>query len=224
MRDSVVQDVRYAIRTFRRRPGFTAVALVTLALGIGANTAIFSVLHATLLRELPYPHAGRVYEMYRRNFSRFVANPFNYDTWERRATSFERLAALRGGYATLTGAGDPEVLHIQSVTPSFFEIMGAPAIGRAFTDADVASGAVIISSQLWTTRLGRSAGVLGSTITLDGIAVSVVGVMPETFRFPDRTDVWRPLQLTPQVRAIMNSWFLGVIGRLKPGVTWKKRD
>ena len=222
MRDSFVQDARYAIRAFRRRPGFTAAALVTLALGIGANTAIFSVVHATLLRELPYPDAGRivrVYEMYRRNFSRFVANPFNYDTWERRATSFERLAALRGGYATLTGAGDPEVLHVQSVTPSFFEIMGAPAIGRALTDADFGSGAVVISSRLWTTRFGKAPGVLGSTITLDGVAVPVVGIMAETFRFPERTDAWRPLQLTPQARANMNSWFLGVVGRLKPGVT-----
>ena len=223
MLDSLIQDVRYAFRTFRRRPGFTAVALVTLALGIGANTAIFSVVHAVLIRDLPYPDADRivsVYEMYRRNFSRMVANPFNFDTWERRAHSFERLAAMRAASVTLTGAGESVVVFSQQVTPAFFEIMGGPAVGRALTHADADGPAVaVISAHLWRTRLGESANVLGSTITLDGVPAQIVGLMPETFRFPSRTDIWRPLGLTPTVRANMTSWFLGVVGRLKPGVT-----
>ena len=222
MIDSLSHDVRYAFRTFRKRPGFTAVALVTLALGIGANTAIFSVVHAVLLRELPYPHAGRivsVYEMYRRNFSRMVANPFNFDTWEQRAQSFERLAAMRAASLTLTGAGDPVVVVTQSVTPAFFDIMGRPVMGRPLTDADAGGAAVVISTYLWRTRLNQSKHVLGSSITLNGEPAQIVGVMPEAFRFPGRTDVWRPLELTPAVRANMSSWFLGVVGRLKPGVT-----
>jgi putative ABC transport system permease protein len=223
MVDSLVQDIRYAFRTFRKRPGFTAVALVTLALGIGANTAIFSVVHAVLLRELPYPNADRivsVYEMYRRNFSRMVANPFNYDTWERRATSFERLAAMRGGSATLTGAGDPMVVRVQSVVPAFFDIMGQPVMGRALTGVDPAeSGLIVISTHLWRTRLGQTPDVLGSTITLDGVPMQIIGVMPEAFRFPNGTDIWRPLQLSAATRANMTSWYLGVVGRLKPGVT-----
>ena len=225
MMQSLLQDLRYALRSSRRRPTFTAIALVTLALGIGANTAIFSVVHAVLIRALPYQDADRivrVHEMYRRNFSRFVVNPFNFDTWERQATSFERLAAMRGGQLTLTGTGEAERVRVQAVSGGFFAIFGvAAAHGRTLNadDAEHDAPVAVVSDAFWRRKLGGDPNVLGRTLILDNAPAAIVGVMPATFNVPERTDIWRPLALTPAVRANMTSWFLGVVGKLRPGVT-----
>ena len=225
MIEAAMQDVRFAIRAFRARPGFTIAALVTLALGIGANTAIFSVVHAVLIRDLPYADGDRivsVYESFRGNRTRMVANPFNFDTWQRQARTFERLAATRTQQATLTGAGDPARIWTLRVDGSFFDLFGVPAaLGRTLTaaDADQNAPVAVVSHRFWTGTLGADPAALGRVLLLDGEAATVVGIMPATFRYPERTDVYRPLELTAAMRADMSSWFLGVVGKLGPGVT-----
>jgi putative ABC transport system permease protein len=220
----VIQDLRYALRAIRRQPGLAAAALVTLALGIGANTAIFSVVHAVLIRPLPYPHADAIVQLYATHrapdFTRGVLNPFDLDLIERRTTTFEALSPLRFGSATLTNAGDPARLRMLSVMPSFFDVMRTPpALGGVFTPDQARTGAqvVVISHRLWTERLQRRADIAGATLLLDDVPWTVVGVMPETFAYPADIDLWRPLVLTAKDRADMGSWYLGAIARLKPG-------
>ena len=221
---SIAQDVRFALRAYRARPSVTIAALITLALGIGANTAIFSVVHAVLIRDLPYAGGDRivhVYESYRQNRGRMVANPFNFDTWQRRARAFERLAATRTEQATLTGAGEPRRIWTLRVDGDFFPIFGLPAaLGRMLTAADAEQDqpVVVLSHRFWTSTLGADPAVLGRTLLLDGASVSVVGVAPLDLRYPERTEIYRPLQLTAAVRANRTSWFLGVVGKLQPGV------
>jgi putative ABC transport system permease protein len=218
-------DVRYAIRTFRARPAFTAVALVTLALGIGANTAIFSVVHAVMLRDLPYPDADRialVYATHGTDFDHGVMNPFDVAYIGERTTAFSALAATRAGSTTLTGAGKPARLRLNRVEPAFFDVMATrPALGRAFTRAEARDSepVVVISHGLWTTRFGRDPDIIDRTVMLDDEPWRVVGVMPSGFAYPERVDFWLPLALTDADRASMNSWFLGTIGRLRPAVT-----
>jgi putative ABC transport system permease protein len=224
---SVMPDLLFAVRTLRRRPGFSAVVIATLALGIGANTAIFSVVHAVLIREPPYPHPDRlvrVYETWGGERYRGVANPFNFDAWERLTRSFQGLAATRAGSATLTGAGDAERVRTYGVTATFFEVMFSgrrPVLGRVLTpgDAEQANPVIVISHDLWHRRFGADPNVIGRSVELDGNTVSVVGVLPETFGFPENCDVWRPYVLTPKVRAQQGSWYLDVVGRLNPGAT-----
>ncbi|HUF48672.1 MAG TPA: ABC transporter permease [Vicinamibacterales bacterium] len=225
MLQQIAQDVRYAVRTFRRRPGFTAVALVTLALGIGANTAIFSVVHAVLIRDLPYPEADRivrVYEMYQRNRNRGPVNPFTFDRWERESPSFERLAAFVARRATLTGSGNAERLRVYDVMPSFFDVLGVrPALGRPFDDADARTNArvLLMSHRIWTSRFGADPGIVGRTVVLEGEPWIVGGVMPPAFDYPQEAAFWRPLHLSPADRELGRRWYLGVIGRLKPDVS-----
>jgi putative ABC transport system permease protein len=223
---ATLQDIRFGVRNLRAHPGFTAVIITTLALGIGANTAIFSVVHSVLIRELPYPDPARlvrIYETFGGNrHVRGVANPYTYDVWERQTRSFSGLSAMEGGSATLTGAGDPERVRVYGVTASFFDIMGRQAaLGRVLSadDADAARPVIVISHGLWQRRFGRDPNVIGRTVQLDGDWVSVVGVLESSFAIPENCDVWRPYVLTPKARAVMGSWFLGVIGRLAPGVT-----
>ena len=139
------QDVRYTARMMRRNPLYTAAAVGTLALGIGATTAIFSVVHATLLRELPFHEPDRivrVYETFRnRHFTRGVANPANFDYWERHVSSFSHISVIRPRYASLTGAGDAASIRIVGVMPAFFDVMGiSPVVGRRLTTADAGGG------------------------------------------------------------------------------------
>ena len=224
---SLLQDVRFGLRTLRRQPGFTAVIITTLALGIGANTAIFSVVHAVLIREPPYPQPDRlvrIYETWGGQRFRGVANPFNFDAWERQTRSFEGLAATRGSSATLTGAGDAERVRTYGVTASFFDVIyrGRTAeLGRLLTRAEIdeTRPAIVISHRLWLRRFGGDPGAIGRTVALDGDPVSVVGVLPASFGFPENCDVWRPYVLTPRLRAQQGSWFLDVVARLKPGAT-----
>jgi putative ABC transport system permease protein len=219
------QDLRYAARMMRRHPLMAAAAIATLALGIGATTAIFSVVHAALLRELPFHQPERlvsIYESFRTTFTRGVVNPANFDYWERHATSFSHITAMRGSRLTLTGAGDAAEMSVQAVMPSFFDALGvSPAIGRRLTDADAAAtaSAVLISDDLWRTRFGADSDVTQRTIVLSGTARPVAGVMPAGFRFPHDTDLWETLSLPPELRTDGRSWFLGVVARLKSGVT-----
>ena len=219
------QDVRYTARMMRRNPLYTAAAVGTLALGIGATTAIFSVVHATLLRELPFHEPDRivrVYETFRnRHFTRGVANPANFDYWERHVSSFSHISAIRPRYATLTGAGDAASIRVVGVMPAFFDVMGiSPVVGRRLTTADAggADAPVLLAHELWTTRFGADPGITQRTIILDGVARPVAGVMPAGFDFPN-PEVWECFDIPPAERASARAWYLGVVARMKPGVT-----
>ncbi len=218
------------LRSLLKNPGFTAAVLVTLALAIGANTAIFSVINAVLLRPLPYPDPERLMMIWTHNplqgFDKDVATYPNFDDWRRSSRAFERISGYAGPSFTLTGRGDPAQIRGAVVTPEFFETMGVrPAIGRGFTAADGASGAgltVIVSHGFWLTRLGGDPAATEKTITLNGSSYEVVGVMPEPFAHPQDAEIWTPMTASGVYGPLFTqrgAFWLTVIGRLKPGVT-----
>ena len=187
--DSLLQDIRYAIRVCMRTPGFTAVAVLALALGIGANTAIFTIVNAVLLERLPFRDPNGIVALWEENARRpgrsNVLGPAQFLRWGDRATAFEGMAALVETRANLTGGGEPEEVIVQNVTAQFFPILGvSPMIGRAFTDAENAdpqSSVVILSYDFWQRRFGADPGIVGRPIQLNARPRTVVGVMPPTF-------------------------------------------
>ena len=223
--ERLAQDVRYGVRTLRRSPGFTIVAALTLALGIGATTAMFTVVHAVLLRALPYPRSDRLVRLaydYRNN--PFVPRPGIPDRqWVETRSRFRTLSSVGAtapDLTTLTGAGDPVRLREAKVSAGVFQTLGiAPGIGRPFTLDDERVGGepiVILSDALWRERLGADPAIVGRSITLDGVRHTVIGVMPPRFAYPPDARLWRPmrLQLMPN-----RSWMLSVVGRLADGAT-----
>ena len=221
---ALTQDLRYALRTLAKSPGFTLVAVLTLALGIGANTAIFSVVDSALLRPFPFPEPGRlvrVNSLARGDAS--LVSPADFLDWQRMARSFTAIAAtVRVGLA-LSGEGPAEQLQGESVTGEFFTILGiAPALGRTFTAEEETAGqdhAAVLSDVLWRNRFGADPRIVGRTIRLDGQAWLVVGVMPRGFAYPSEVQMWTPLAWPPDQAAMRGGHYLGVIGRLQPGVT-----
>jgi len=217
--DTVWQDLRYAAQQLRTHAGFTIVAVLTLALGIGANTAMFSVVNAVLLRPLPYRQPDRLV---------FVdADGLYYEgtylQFRERARTMD-VAAYRARDFSLTGRGDPVQLHGVQVSPNFFSTLGAtPAIGRGFLAGESQPGdssAVVLSYALWRSRFGGDAGVLGESIDLDGTRRTVVGVMPPDVRFPSATaQLWVPLAIDPSNRTAIWSTNANMIGRLRDGAT-----
>ena len=219
------QDVRYGVRTLRRSPAFTIVALSTLALGIGATTAMFTVVHAVLLRPLPYPRSDRLMRLaYDYPKSPFITEGGISDRqWvehRSRYRTFARVAAMTPGLVTLTNAGDPVRLQEASVAAGLFETLGImPALGRTFGLDDEQIGSepvVILGDALWRERFGADSTVVGRAITIDGVRHTVLGVMPQGFAYPLDARIWRPLrlQLAPNRFQI-----LSVIGRLRDGAT-----
>jgi len=220
---SIEQDVRYALRGMARRPGFTAVVIATLALGIGANAAIFSVVNGILLRPLPFAQPERIVEVSHEDPYSSVSEPEFMD-YRRDARSFARLAAWAGADANLTGTDEPERIGVARVTDGFFATLGVrPALGRTFTPEEDAPGgppAVILSDGLWRRRFGADPGIVGRTILLNGTARTVVGVMPRAFQYPaPEAAVWTPLRLNPDSLWTRNNHYLRAIGRLAPGAT-----
>jgi putative ABC transport system permease protein len=223
--DSLIQDFRYAARSLRKSPGFTLVAVLTLALGIGANTALFSVIDAALLRPFPYPAADRlvrVYSMSRRG-GQWTASPADFFDWERMNRSFAAMAALDATSMALSGDGPAEQLQGSAVTADFFRMVGvAPALGRTFAGEATEPGhdkVVVLSDGLWRSRFGADPAVLGRTIRLGGAAYQVVGVMPRGFAFPSEAALWTPLAFDPTLKAMRGGHYLDVVARLRPGVT-----
>jgi putative ABC transport system permease protein len=218
------QDVRFALRTLRTSPVFTVVAVATLALGIGANTAIFSVLKAVVLNPLPYDDPGRLVRIWEKNdaleISQFSASVPNYYSWREEARSFEELAAWRSASATLTGVGDPERLSVAQISASAFRVLRVrPGIGREFTAAEDrpgADGLALLGYRFWRSRFGGDAAVVGSTVTLDGRPRTVIGVLPADV-VPE-TDVWVPLAADLS-REDRDNHMMSVMGRLAAGVT-----
>jgi putative ABC transport system permease protein len=223
-----LHDLRYAIRQQRKNPAFTIVAIITLALGIGANTAIFSVVNTILLQPLPYKDPERLVLVWEENakqgYPTDTPTAANFGDWRDQNQLFEGMAAMAPDSFNLTGSGDPERLEGRRVSASFFPLLGVdPHIGRAFTAAEDQPNSghvVLLSYGLWQRRFGGDAGVVGKTLNLNGAGYTVVGVMPPRFQFPTPDDeVWVPIAFTQEQAADRNSHYLKVLGRLKPGVT-----
>jgi predicted permease len=204
-----------------KRPGFTAAAVFTLALGIGANTAIFSVVNAVLVRPLPYKDADRLVMLWSTKPQegwRGQASPLDFVTWRKESRSFKSMAAMRPGSAILTGRGEPTELLRGSISAGFFETLGiAPQLGRTFAAAEYGSGAervALIGNGLWQERFGSDPSVIGQSIRLNDEIFTVVGVMPDALQFPiDGFKIWLPLELNESQPD--DRHFLSVVGRLK---------
>jgi len=227
--ESLWQDLRCGARMLRKNPGFTAIAVLTLALGIGANSAIFSVIHAVLLSPLPYNDPDRIVLLMEsspsKGFPTFSVSPPNYVDWRKSTTSFEAMASISPGNFNFASGAEPQRLRGARVASPFFVAMGAtPAIGRTFLpDDDVVGRAsvVVLSYGLWARRFGSDPQAIGKSLTLDGESYRVVGVMQNGFQFPPGAELWLPSEfakddLVPDARGAHYLW---VIARLKSGVS-----
>ena len=227
---TLIQDLRYGVRLALRNPGFSIVAITTLAMGISANTAIFSVVNTLLLQPLPYADADRLAVVWEHNVPRDrksnVVSPGNFIHWREMNATFEDLAAVGLTFRiTLTGAGEPEELPMQLASAQFFPTLGVqPAHGRAFTPEEdrPQSRVVVISDRVWKRRFAADPDIIQRAITLQGIPYTVVGVMPPGFSFLDKSvELWLPIGFPAAARTPRGRW-LSVVGRLKPGVTLER--
>jgi putative ABC transport system permease protein len=224
---ALAADLRYGFRLLRQSPGFTSIAILALALGIGANSAIFSTLDAVLLRPLPYADPDRVVMVWEDassiGFAHNTPAPANYFDWREQNHVFTDIAATRSRTRAVTGDGAAEQLLGYGATPNFFPVLGvAPVIGRTFTEAEDRDDAkvVVIGYALWQRRYGAASDITGRTILLDGEKYQIIGVMPRDFVFRDtRRDFWIPMHVTPKLHAQRGSHYLNCVARLKPGVT-----
>jgi len=226
--NGLLKDLQYACRTLIKSPGFTLVCLLTLAVGIGANTAIFSFVDSVLLKPLPYADADRIVRVLEKPplGARNGISTLNYLDWQRANTVFDHMAAQAGGPVTLTGFGEPVQLRGGRVSAHYFEIFGIQAtLGRTFAAAEDEIGkehVAVLSHVLWSTQFGGDPKWIGRTIRLDGEPYTVIGVLPEGSAF-DRAynQIWRPLAFQPENMTRNFHWF-GSFAKLKPGVTLEK--
>ena len=226
--ETLLRDVRYGIRSLAKRPGFTVVALIALALGIGANTAIFSLVNAVLLRPLPFAEPDRLVWMWGKfsGGNRASVAPLDFLDYRKENKTFEEFAASFSFplALNLTGSGEPERLSAAGVTGNYFQALGAkPALGRTFLLENEKPGSdevVILSYGLWQKRFGGDPGIVGKTVTLDGKAREVIGVMPQNFSFPLAAGLWIPINFdfSPEMKQ-RAAHFIRPIGKLKEGVT-----
>jgi putative ABC transport system permease protein len=227
----LIQDLHFAIRQMVKKPGFTAVVVLTMALGIGANAAIFSVLDAVLLRPLPYSNPDRLIKVWTRftgigapNDQNWVSAP-EFRDFQQLNNSFSELAAIGSGSINLGVKGSPQRVVGASVSPSMFFMLGAqPLLGRTFLPEEAQPGRdheVVLSYGLWRRVFGGNPKVIGSTIDIDGVPMSVVGVMPEGFAYPDEAEIWGPLAFSPDDLSenSRGGHGLEVLGRMKPGLS-----
>ena len=224
----LLRDVRFSVRLLWRTPGVTAIALVTLALGIGANTAIFSIINGVLLKPLPYRDADRLYLIQHVLLTdptqQGTTSPGNYFDIAAAVRGFRPIAAFSGSTETMTGHGEPERLQGIRSAGSVLEVAGVtPVIGRIITAGDeqpAAPRVIVISHALWQRTFGGKADVLGQTVNLAGVPQTIVGVMPKGFTFPDtRVDYWGPAQFDERLRTSRTEYFLTIVGRLADGAT-----
>ena len=231
---TLVQDLRHGARLLLRSPGFTAIAIAAVAIGIGANTAVFSVINTLLIQPLPYRDADRLAIIWEHNLPRDkknnVVSPGNFMHWREMQQSFEDIAAVSGTVGssfsvTVTGSGEPEEVPVQFVTASFFSVLGVnPARGRPFTiEEDKPNNrVVVISDRLWRRKFAGDPTLLQKPVTIDGTPRELVGIMPPGFSYLDKTvDVWIPMGFTAQARTPRGRW-INVAGRLKAGVTFEQ--
>ncbi|HEV2299207.1 MAG TPA: ABC transporter permease [Candidatus Acidoferrales bacterium] len=232
MAETLWQDIRFALRMLRKSPGFTAVAILTLALGIGANTALFSVVNGVLLNPLPYPQPDRLVVIYAKEqgVTRPSISYLNFLDWVRDNRSFSALAAYRGDLFLLTGIGDPESVPTERVSASLFPLLGVkPVAGRVFRPEEDQLGAgpvALISAGFWKRKFGSSPGAVGKTLTLDGKSYTIIGVIPASFSYQEtgfhKSDVFVPIGQwdNPTFRDRRSGLAKDAIGRLKPGVSF----
>jgi len=227
--NGLIQDFRYALRQLRKSPGFAAVAVITLALGIGFNTAIFSVVNAVLLRPLAFADASRLVRIWHvppeKSFpgmTTFPVSAANYLDWERQTQVFDHMAIYSYHGFTVTGGDKPEQLSAGAVSSGFFATLGVqPILGRVLSpeeDQPGRSHVVVLSYRLWQDHFGGNPGIVGHDINLEGQPYLVAGVMPSNFQFPDFAKMWTPMAWTDQERAVRGEHHSIVIARLKPGV------
>ena len=232
MLDTFLKDVRYGWRGLIKHPGFTAIVIVTLALGIGASTAIFSVVNSVMLRRLPYRTADRIVAIQELNSvgrQGQVTGP-NFLDWRAQNTVFEHLAAIKITNANLTLADQAERIELAQTSANFFDVFGVgPQLGRLFVSGDEQAGhapVVVLSDTLWRRRFGADPGVVGREVSLDGSTYSVIGIAPTNFQYPNKTEAWLPpLKLAPELNPGIEPTqrrgmgYLSAIALLKPGVT-----
>ena len=231
--DTIFADIRYGLRSLRKRPAATAIALVTLALGIGVNTAIFSAVDSILLRPLPLKDPAGLVSVWEQSpalgIQQNQAAPANFFDLRNQNQSFEALGAYGPLDINLTGTGDPERLDGQLVSANVFSILGvAPALGRTFLANEDQPGqehVVVLSDRLWQRRFNRDPGIINSNITLNGESFTVVGVMPRAFFFPIReVELWVPWAMEPDQASGRGDHYLRLVARLKPGTTLQQAN
>jgi putative ABC transport system permease protein len=227
---ALIQNLKFALRLLRKSPGFALVAILIMALGIGANTAIFSVVHAVLLEPLPFRNADSIVQIWhtppQKSFpgmTRFAVSPANFLDWQKQNHVFDRMAIYGGAGYDLTGAGKPEAVRASTVSPDFFSVLGVePLHGRLFLPEENNPGQnheVILSYKFWQTHYASDPNTVGKTITLDGDPHTIIGVMGPKMVKPGFAQLWVPLALTPKEAAVRGDHNLLSIARLKPGVT-----
>jgi predicted permease len=227
------QDIRYALRVLAKNPAFTLVAVIALALGIGANSAIFSVVDAVLLRPLPFKHPEQLVMLWEnaahQGFPKNTPSPANFLDWQKQVQSFTGIAAMAERSFNLTGVGEPERLGGRRVSANLLDLLGVPAmLGRTFVPEDDKPGThvVLLSYSLWQRRFGSDPAVIGRALTLNGESYTVVGVMPRMVQLPGYENVsdqlWVPIAFPSEEAAQRGNHFLEVIARMKPGVTLKQ--
>lgn len=230
--ESMLKDIRFAFRGLAKRPAFTAIAVITLGLGIGATTAIFSVVNSVMLRRLPYSTADRIVAIQELNpqGKRIQVTGPNFLDWRAQNTVFEHLAAIRITNANLMLADQAERIELAQTSANFFDVFGVgPQQGRLFVTGDEQAGhapVVVLSDALWRRRFAGDPNVIGKPVTLDGAGYTVVGVAPPGFQYPDKTEAWLPpLKLAPEMNPTIEptqrrgSGYLSAVALLKPGVT-----
>jgi len=231
LEDEMFQDLRFGLRMLLKKPGFSLIAVFTIALGIGANTAIFSVVNAVLLRPLPYSNAERIVAIQEisKEGKRIQVTPANFLDWRAQNTVFEHLAAIFTRGSNLAGENGADRINLAVTSANFFDVFGAqPERGRLFLPEDEQAGhapIVVIGHALWQRRYGGDPNIVGQSITLDGTIYTIAGIAPAGFQYPDKTEAWLPpVRLAPAVNQTMDvtkvrGWgFLSAVALLKPGV------
>ena len=222
--ETLAQDLRFAARTLRKNPSFTAIAILTLALGVGANAAIFSLVDAVLLHPLPFRAPNQLVMLWEKppNFDHNTISALTFLDWKDQSRSFQSIAGIASGNSAITGGAEAEQVRSQRVSANFFDVLGTnPQLGRGFTATDEQPGnenVAIISYGLWSRRFGRDSSALNTPIIVDGKVVTLIGVLPPNFRLIGRCDLWMPLVLQHDA-AKRDSHFLQAIARLKPDVS-----
>jgi putative ABC transport system permease protein len=225
--DTLKQDLRYSLRTLMKHRGFTAIAVLTMAVGIGANTTLFSAMDAVVFRPFSFPNQERLMAIWEYNpevgIIRGSVSPANFNEWREHSRSFDQIAAISTDYFDLSQGDQPERFMGYKVSPGFFEVLGAKALyGRTLEPGDDQPGnerVIVLKHSLWRSRFSSDPQLVGQTITINGKTFTVIGVMPPDFNFPfNAGEMWAPLVFTPQQWAMRGNHFLQVIGRLKPGV------
>jgi putative ABC transport system permease protein len=223
-------DLRYGLRLLTKQPSFTLVAIIALALGIGANTAVFSVVNTVLLRPLPYAEPDRIVSVSESNLpkgiNQFPVSPANFLDWQEQNQVFEQIAVTARWTPGLSATGEPERLNGARVSASLFNLLGIrPVVGRGFLPDDEKTPSqpvVVISHDLWQRHFGADPKMVGRTILLDGVNFVVVGVMPPSIQYPGRSDVWTTPAFPPSYNTARGAHYLWAIARLKPGVSLEK--